>query len=141
MTTFTVHDEEGRITQSNKIYIETDYAKALNNHGFDKFVQSAHDRPLDTYQKYVHNGDLCDRPQMQIVVDRTRIRAGGNDAAKFSGIIPGTKATVWTSGINIGSEMIPVDKMELPIPVPCVYRVVFEKWPYKDLVIEVEAVS
>lgn len=136
--TFNVFNpEDGRVTQSNQLSDPTGYADILNERDYS-FVQTA-GGPLNLDAVWVKGGRLRTRPRMRITLDRTRIRAGGSDAAVFRRIPKTAKVTVVTGGLVIYHGVLGIEDLELPIPVPCVYQVTFELWPYQDWTTEVTA--
>jgi hypothetical protein len=84
---------------------------------------------------------LCERPVMPITVSKTRIKAGANDSALFQNIPKKANCSIATMGAAVYGGVLDSDELELAIPVPCVYRVTFELWPYKRFEVDIEAAA
>ena len=132
MATFSIHDDDGRITQSNTVYDHKGYDKILQDHGYKQFVQVKENTPHNHDHHFVIGGQVSNRPPMPITLSKTTVKAGGADHAVITGIIPGSKLTIITGGIKLFNEAITDAQIEINIPVPCIYQLIFEKWPYKD---------
>lgn len=138
---FAAHDEDGRIYMANKVYDPEGYENKLRDHGHDRFV--AHESPgLRSPDMFFANGGaLARRPFMPIAVDKTTIKAGDSDAAIFRGIEKGTRVRIVAAGAVLHDLVLQDAELELHIPVPCTYRVIFERWPCRDRAFEIEAVA
>ena len=132
MATFSIHDDEGRITQSNTVYSAEGYDKILRDHGFDQFVRVDENNPHHHERHFVNGGQVCDRPSMSIRLSKATVKAGGADHSVLTGIMPGSRLTIITGGIKLFDEAISDTQIEINIPVPCVYELTFHKWPYRD---------
>lgn len=139
MPTFTHHDEAGQITQSNTVYDAEGYDKRLHDAGQSRFVVTGDNTPLHHERWMVHKNEPRERPRMLVRVDRTKIKAGGSDAAVFRRVPPGARIRIYTSGLLVFDETCPGTEFELPIPVPCVYEVHVEKWPLANYTAKIEA--
>lgn len=140
MTLFNIYDEDGRITQTNKVYDPTGYANRLREVGHN-FVESDHAGPIDLNIWSVTNGALTERPTMDVSANKTEIKAGGTDVAAFSGLPVNSRVTLRTGNMQIGSQIVPGTAFELPISVPCVYDVLIEKWPFRPFSCSIRATS
>ena len=79
------------------------------------------------------------RPIMTAKLDKTRISPGGVDGTTIRGVPKGAQLTIFAGDIQFFSETIDSTKVELSAPVPGVYTVVLQKWPYRDWRAEVLA--
>ena len=132
-------ERPGEITQSNKVFDPSGYDEVLKDAGH-KFIAIENVSYLNPAKFIVKDGAPVERPAMPVVVDKTTIKAGGNEAAVFTGVPKNAQASCTTSGLDIGGAIIPDGEFELPIPVPCVYRVTITLWPYLDFVCDITAV-
>lgn len=132
MATYSIHDDSGKITQSNTVYAANGYDKTLRDSGFDTFVRCEVNQPRHHEHFFVQGGQMCERKPMAITVSKGTVKAGGADHAVIAGIMPGARLTIVTGGIKLFDEAIPDQQIEISIPVPCVYSLTFEKWPYQD---------
>lgn len=131
-------DEPGRITQSNKVYQPEGYDGQLQELGHE-FVAIENPGYLNPDRFLIADGEPMARSEMPITVSKRQIKAGGSDKAVFRGVPIGAKASVSTGGMLIGSDVIPSGEFDLPIPVPCIYRVTITLWPFLDFVADIEA--
>lgn len=140
MTAFHVHDEEGKILQSNKVFAPDGYGDRLRDLGYNRFVEMKSERIAEPELQYVWNGELTERPEMPIEVGSLEIPAGSStEIALFSGILPGTQMNVATGGMNVWTMPVPGSYVEFAPPVPALYVVTFSKWPYRDFTRVVKA--
>lgn len=137
---FAVHNEEGRITQGNKVYDPEGYEDLLREHNY-KFVAANVPGLLLPDDWYVTSKELHQRPTMPIEVSKTTIRVGVNDSALFTNCPAKATFTVRASGAVIYSGTLDATVLEISIPVPCVYEVELNLWPYRTFTQRIEAVA
>ncbi|WP_454629510.1 hypothetical protein [Bradyrhizobium cenepequi] len=138
---------DGRIHQANKLYVAEDelpaYEGRLHDQGqaFLKVATSPGLIPPECF--YVDTGamELCERPVMQAVAETSTVPAGGN--AVILNIPRGATIDLMTSNVTVHSVTLQGedDELEFSIPVPCIYRAMIRKWPYRDCQIDIEAVA
>lgn len=146
---FALHDDDGKIHQANKVYDDhRKYVGLLRDLGH-RFV--AVNAPgllppehwhVDIKPRYRGQRltELKERPVMQIEVTKTRIKAGSkDDSAVLKNIPAGARFEVLTSNTSIHSGLLDGTELELFIPVPCIYRVTLDLWPYKQFQVDIEA--
>ena len=126
---------------ANKVYDPDGYDNRLREHGHERFVVTETPGILSPDVFYVREGEHSVRPHMWITVDKTVIRAGDTDAAIFRNIPRGARLRTFAASALLHEIVMQDDELELHIPVPCTYRVVFEKWPYRTFTVDVEAVA
>lgn len=138
-------DEEGRITQANKVYSHTEkYEENLKAHDID-YVKLEHHSLISTDKWMVNKDKNFDglvrrRPMMPVSYDKLVIKAGGVDSAiirtpkKVACNIRGAQSEIWDFMLDDG-------ELELAIPLPMIYTVRLQKWPYIDRVLNVEGVA
>jgi hypothetical protein len=138
---YAVYDESGRITQGNQLFHD-DYAgteKIMRDLG-QQWVKE--DRRLVSPDEwYIASDTLAERPVMAITLSAKTVRAGTSDAAVFLGIPKGARCDVGSGGNSVYNIVMDDHELEISIPVPCIYRVKFSLWPYRDALFEVEAVQ
>lgn len=137
---YVVHDESGAIEQANKLYSfdEKDYDSRLHDDG-QKFIKVEKMSTLpDPDHYHVFRRRLRDRPVMPIKIDKTIIKAGGSDAAVITGIPRKAKIMVFAANELI-FNLKDLDELEVPIPVPCIYFIRIQNYPYKDFTVSIEA--
>jgi hypothetical protein len=141
---YAIHDRDsGEIYQANKVYVSDDelkkYESEVTNlgHAFVK-VNAPGLLPPDDW--YVSGGELRERPMMRTKAFASVIKAG--TSALLLKIPRGAAVTISAAGAEIHSiAKLDGDELEFPIPVPCKYRAVVRMWPYRDAVLEIEAVQ
>lgn len=133
---FAVHDEEGRITQSNKVFDPAGYDELLLDHGLS-FATAETNVVLSPDDWFVKSGSLSERPAMKIALRKSTIKVG--DAIRFSNIPTGSRVLIVGAGIVLANEAVIGHTLEFPMPVPCVYTVTFSRFPYRDCTLQVEA--
>jgi hypothetical protein len=133
MTAFHIHDEEGRITQSNKVYDAEGYDKVLHEHGMT-FVQenSPHHASID--REFIHKGRREACPKMPVRVNKTALRVGEGDAVKIRGIPKDARITVTARGVPqpLWDAPLPDGWADLSVPAPGAYLVSITKHPYRE---------
>jgi hypothetical protein len=139
---FALYNEDGSIHQANKVYDPTGYDDLLNERDY-KFVSVNTSGPLSPDHWMVSTAikELCERPTMKIEVNKTRIKCGDKDSALFTNCPKQASFCITTSGIPIQSGVLDATELEIYIPLPCVYRVTFDMWPFKQFAVDIEAVQ
>ena len=151
MTLFAIHDESGRISQANKVFVSAEelkkYEALLRNLGHD-YAKVRHPGLLPPEYWYVQKKQgalrktLTVRPRMTAAALSPVIKAGTD--AVITGIPKGASMDVFAVGYQqqpLYSEAVASDEVEFPMPVPSKYRVVIRLWPYQDCKIDIEAVA
>lgn len=143
---FAIHDTDnnsdtpGRITQGNKVFEPEGYHKRLEELGHSYVaINSPGLLPPDYW--YVLLGNIHERPTMRIKVDKKLIKAGNGEMALIKGIPKRAKYFISTGGVCPFEGIMPDTEMEVIIPLPCVYKIIFMLWPFKDYTLEIEAVA
>lgn len=139
---FCLYNEDGSIHQSNKVYDPEGYDKLLLDRGH-KFIAVNHHMPLppDHFMVDIGAKEICERPVMPIEVSKTVIKAGDDDSALFTNCPKDATFSISTGGIPLYGANLDATELELHIPVPCVYRVTFDLWPFKQFTIDIEAIA
>ncbi|WP_458760557.1 hypothetical protein ACSVBT_07120 [Afipia sp. TerB] len=133
---FAVHDEEGRITQSNKVFDPEGYDDLLREHGH-QFATVNTNAVLSPDEWFVKGGTLTERPTMKVALRRPVVKAG--DVVRFSNIPTGSRVLIVGAGTVLANEAVIGHTLEFPMPVPCSYTVTFSRFPYRDFIVQVEA--
>ena len=139
-----IYDETGKILQGNKIYFPEDqYEKAVNDLG-QKFVKRKNTEMLSPDEYWVKAGRFSKRPTMFVTVSSRIVKAGGVDAAVLRGCPVGAKWALMLLDLKeapaIAHGVVDDPDMEFPFDTPGRYAVVFDRWPYRTLKIDIEAV-
>ncbi len=136
MSGFSFHNEDGKITSSHKVYDPTGYDKIQHERGI-KF--SRHETPthadLDRHWIKQSSGttSLSVRPSMNVSLSKSRIKAGGKDAARLCGVSPGATIEMSAGGIALPPQTVPArGPVYLLEDVPGIYAITVRKWPYRD---------
>lgn len=144
---YAIHDDDGRITQANKVFDSTGYGRnpksydqLLHEHDL-QFAKNKSNAVLSPDKWWVTHRQLALRPVMPIVVSKTTIQAGDNDAVIFTRIPKGAQFRAMTGGFAFQEETIPVTRLEYSVPVPCVCRVTFDLWPFQTFSVDIEVVA
>jgi hypothetical protein len=144
MTVYAIFNPDGAIVQCNKVFIgeegEKKYEQQLKDLG-QVFVSGKSDGVLPPEHFYVDTKamQLSERPRLSILVDKQRIKAGNGELATFSGVPKGCNCNIYTMNTLIYAGKMEDTTLSIAIPVPCIYRVVFSVWPFKDSITNVEA--
>lgn len=133
---FAIHDEEGRITQSNKVFDPAGYDDLLREHGH-QFAAVEANSILSPDDWFVKAGSLAERPAMKVALRKSVVKAG--DVVRFSNIPTGSRALIIGAGTVLANEVVIGHTLEFPMPVPCSYTVTFSRFPYRDFTVQVEA--
>jgi hypothetical protein len=138
LANFTVHDERGRILQSNTVYDPKGYEDRLHEHGHSSFVRVDANRTHHPERHFVDGAKLRARPEMRPYISATSIKAGS--AVGVAGLYSGSVLSVSTGGLEIERVTVQSHRIFIPLPVPGVYTIAVEKWPHRRFQINVTAV-
>src|SRR5690606_4021949 len=133
-------DETGRITQANKVYDPVGYDKRLDDAGV-RYVKVDHPGVLSPDEWMVSGNAPAERPTMAIMIDKTTIKAGDNDAAVITGAPKDVEFSVSVGGSSVLDGNLPDGELELSVLTPGLYQVTLTKWPYRDFSVTIEAVA
>ncbi len=134
-------DCPGRVTQSNKVFEHQNYHTTLVDHGYRDFVKLDYAGALDPGKYYIKRREPVERPVMPVRVSKTTVMAGGDDAAVFRGVPKGALVEIALSdGTVIGAHRVSSD-FDVPMPVPCIYKVKITSWPYRDFEATLQGVA
>ncbi len=146
MSFFAIHDGIGRITQGSKIFApDARYEQQLRDLGHSFVIdEKATLRSPEAW--YVDRPDSADRTlakrrDLSVIAMRNRIKAGGSDKAVLIGIPRNACVTITTGGLVVYEGKPGATELEIAIPVPCIYRIAVDLWPFKTHVTEIEAVA
>lgn len=129
----------GRFTQGNKHYDPDDrYEDQIHALG-QKFIKRDIPGLLSPDEWYAMNNEAVKRQPMNISVSKTTIKAGVNDAAVIVGAPKEVSFNVFVGDSLVWNGTLPDGELELSVPVPGIYRVVLDKWPYRQFKIDIEA--
>lgn len=137
---FLIPNEDGRITQANKVYDPTGYDRRLDEAGVN-YVKVDHPGVLSPDEWMISDGAPTERPAMTIAINKTAIKAGDNDAAILTGAPKDVAFSVSVQGSEVWSGTLPDGELELSVPTPGIYQITFNKWPYQDFNATIEAVA
>jgi hypothetical protein len=153
MTLFAIHDESGRINQANKVYVGPEelkkYEALLRDLNYD-FAKVKHPGPLPPEYWYVpktsaRRKTVTPRPVMRAVAQAKTIKAGTYGVVL--NVPPGASIDVLAIGAGIAPTSIwfePAlngDEFEFAGSAPGMYRALIRLWPYRDCVLDFEAVA
>ena len=155
MTLFAIHDESGRISQANKVFVSAEelkkYEALLRDLGHD-YAKVRHPGLLPPEYWYVpkkkpgaRRKTITPRPVMQAFAQASTIKAGTD--AVILNIPPGSSIDVLAIGGGIAPTafwslaVLDGNEFEYATSVPMVHRFVIRLWPYRDCVIDIEALS
>lgn len=129
---FLVHEDDGRITQANKVYDPTGYGNLLRENGLKHIeIDTASVIPIDEH--FILKGEVTRRPVMKLRVSKDRLLAGNNDASVIRGIPGGSRLSIVVEGhesVPLINEAMNDSVLEFSAPAPGVYVLTFEKFPY-----------
>lgn len=136
---YAIHNEDGRITQANKVFDPSGYDHLLNDLGLSYAKRDCgHILPPDLW--FVVNSQLRERPIMPVTVSATAIRAGGNDAVVLRGCPRGCRYQVSTGGVTPWAGTLDGEELEIAMDVPCLFRITLDLWPFRTFAVDIEAV-
>ena len=142
---YALHDGDGRIHQANKLYdADTErYDNLLNDLGHAYVKANAPALlPPEHWMVDVKAKEICERPVMRATAFAPIIKAGTN--ALLLNIPKGADVTILAVGGAVIRSILKLDGDELEFPVvsvPCKYTAVISLWPFKDCMIDIEAVA
>jgi len=96
--------------------------------------------PLGLSEWWVNKGELLERPEFPIMQSKTVIKAGDQDSSLFTNVPKDCRVTIIAAGSAIYNDILDATELEIAIPVPCIYKVTFEKFPYKPKAFTIEAI-
>jgi hypothetical protein len=153
MTLFAIHDDSGRISQANKVFVGPDelknYERLLRDLGHD-YAKVRHPGLLPPEYWYVRKTggprkEVAQRPVMRAVAQASTIMAGTD--AVILNVPPGAGIDVLAIGAGIApasmwfEAALDGDEFEFSAPVPMIYRSVIRLWPFRDCIIDIEALA
>lgn len=138
--------EDGSIYASAKVYDvnAVKYGQQLHDMGHSFVISES--AGLLPPEHYWVNSDLqlSERPTVFLQATKRIFKCGDNDSTIITGFIKGSKATIWAPVLNeviYPTFVVDAEELEISIPTPCTYKVVFDYWPYKSASIEIQAVA
>jgi hypothetical protein len=144
---YAIYGPDGSIHQANKVYDpdNLNYDNQLNDLGYQFLkVESPGLLPPDEWYVNVSLAQLRERPIMSTIeINKKIIKYGPNDSCLATGIPKQAKVTITLrDGTEIYAPFVlDAEQLEISIPVPCVYRVFLELWPYRTFQYEIEATT
>ncbi|NEV75647.1 hypothetical protein DYI24_01125 [Rhodopseudomonas sp. BR0C11] len=138
---YVVHNEQGRITQANKIFAPAPgYEGQLRDLGYS-FVQDEKRMIVPGEEFWVHKDKLRKRPDLSVLAPRRRIKAGGAERAVLHGVPKAALVTLTMDGVQLYQGTPGETLCEFALPVPGLYRFAVDLWPARLFVVEIEAVA
>jgi hypothetical protein len=137
---YIVHDKEGRIEQANKHYDPEGYDKVLHDYGFDNFIKVNVNSVVSPDEFFVQQDQLTLRQSMPIVADRPNMVAN-KQGITFEGVPKGSLVIVSVSNMELYRDTINDGQAYLESPIPGIFRITFECWPWLTWVMDVECVA
>lgn len=129
-----IHDATGRLLQSIHEPVPAGFAEQLKQKGTTFLVLGEPGEPTPDvhalYQsKWVEGGQLKDRPQLPVTLDRSSLSADGQDEARLTGLPVPCDVTI--EGPD-GRETVTVEDGEIVMTadVAATYRISAVSWPY-----------
>jgi len=126
---YIVHDEEGRIQQANKHYDPEGYDKVLHDFGMHNFIKVNVNTVVSPDEFFVHQNQLTMRDAMDIHIDRPCMVAG-KSGVTFSGLPKGCNITVLVANMPIYQDVINDGQAYLESPIPGLFTVQLDCWPW-----------
>lgn len=140
---YALYRPDGSIWQANQIYHDAkQYENLLREQQQGDFVAVQKSATLispDAWFVDTKRCELMERPPMPIEINKTRIRTGPDDAALFTKVPANATVTVLAAGETIHSGLMDATELELHIPVPMIYTVIFSLFPYRNFQTQIEA--
>ena len=135
---YSVYEEDGRIKQSNQVFGNEKYGDVLHERNM-RFLQHGGEGHANLQKHWVDKNNLCERKPMLIILSKPRVKAGGIDAARITGIPRGAKITVSANNLTIFQQVQQgTSPFDISSVAPVIYTVRVHKWPYQDWVNQVE---
>jgi len=136
---YLVHDDDGRITQSNRVFDPTGYDKLLHDENY-KFVKLDVSTVLPLDSHYIVGSEVVPRGRMSLRVTKRRFKADGLDAAVIKNLPVPCEVTI-SVGEGVVDRQTATDRdLELSSATPGVFKVLIEKFPFLPWTAEFEAV-
>lgn len=150
MSLYVLYKPDGSIHASTKVYADDNHKQPWEEQLIaqgEQFLKTENPGLLPPAQYYVHNADMPlsaeirERPTMRnIMIDKTRIECGDNDACTITGIPQGAMLYIaMLDGRLLHQIQLNGPQAQLSIPVPMTWRVTLEKFPYQNYIFEIEA--
>lgn len=143
---YVLYNPDGSIHQCNKLYDHNTtgkYDELMNDlgHTFVKDEQLPGLLPPEHFMVHTGLKEIQERPVMNISVSKTRILCGDKDSALLTGCPNKASVQIFSSGYAIYPAFtLDATELEISIPVPCIYKVMIDCWPYKTFIATIEAV-
>lgn len=144
MGMYAVYDENGRITQANRVYDQPNYGRLLSDHAMPYAFNEQLGIVSDEHWYVGGMEELRERPLLpDISISKTIVKAGGVDVCVVRNVPPHAHVTIT---MNDGTMLWPrvlLDAREFEVPVytPCTLIVTIDLWPYQDYRFTVEGVA
>jgi hypothetical protein len=153
MTLFAIHDESGRISQANKVYVSPEelrkYEALLRDLNYD-FAKVKHPGLLPPEYWYVpktsaRRKTVTPRPVMRSFAQAKTIKAG--TCGVILNVPPGSSIDVLAIGGGIAPTSVwheaalDGDEFEFLARAPGIYRSVIRLWPFQDCIIDIEVLA
>lgn len=138
---YSVFDRDtGKIIQSQKVFDDEGgaYGKVLRDREM-RFVQHAGKFHADLSAHYVFKGELCDRQSMKVKIGRTTIGIGEANGTTLTGVPWGAVLTIFAGSTQFFSEKIDGTRVDIHAPVPGIYTLHLDKFPFRPWQIQVIA--
>lgn len=131
MSGFSIHDEDGRITSSHKVYEPEGYDRKLHEHGL-RFARHETRTHANLDHNFIWNGELSDRPLSPVRCGFIHLKVG--QGTYIHGIPLGAHVTVSAQGVGMPMHDGPLNgrTIDFDSPVPGVFTVTVRKWPMRE---------
>ena len=129
---YSIHDEEGRITQSNQVFDDDGgkYGRILAAHDL-RFLNHAGAFYADLAKDFIWNGELCNRPRPTMRCGHIHLRVG--EGTYIHGIPLGAHVSIVTGeGYNMFDGPLNGRTIDFDSPVPGTFTVTVRKFPMRE---------
>lgn len=141
MSFWVVWDKEtGRIDQGNKIYFPDEQYEAAAKELGQLCFKASDTEVFNPDFWFAPEGLMTSRPPMNILLNSNRIQCGDKGAAVFEGLPKPVKWHLVCMGMIVHTDQSTKGKLEVQVPVPGLYEVRFDQWPYQESRFTFEAV-
>lgn len=134
---FIIFDEQGDI-QHSIVGPDESYRNVLDGMGYSYLVEPTSQIEIHEFFVDVASKLLCQRADMNLVVDKVEIAANGLDAAVISGIPMGGKAVIECSGV-VQTVLIDDGRLEFTASAAARYAINITAPRYRPYFVEVIA--
>ncbi|WP_027578494.1 hypothetical protein [Bradyrhizobium sp. Ai1a-2] len=140
-----INGQLGMITQANKFFGSpqelASYEEVARDQLKQQFIKENSPGLVPPEFWYVRNDALTERPVLtSIGVTKTIIKpSNGDDYALITGIPADSKYKVYGANELIAFGVMDSTEMQVSIPVPMVYVIYLDKWPYQTFKLEIRA--